>query len=50
MFWNPMLLTPYLLPFYTATLLQCASAHVAQSKQDLVLKTPNRPVALSHNG
>ena len=50
MFWNPMLLTLFLLPFYSATLLRYASAHVAQSNQDLVLVTPKGPTALSHNG
>ena len=52
MFWNPMLLTPYLLPFYTAAaLLQCASANVAQSAQDLILTTSNNsPITSSRNG
>ena len=50
MFWNPMLLTPYLLPFYTVTLIQCASANVAQSTRDLVLTASNSPIAPSHNG
>lgn len=34
-----MLLTPYLLLFYTLALLQYTSANVAQSAQDLVLAT-----------
>ena len=50
MFWNPMLLTNYLLPFYTVTLLRHAAAHVAQSNQDLDLVKPSSPVELSQNG